>query len=225
MKLRLEDKRKAIELRIRGKTYKEIRAIIPNLPKSTLSGWLRNVRLTKEQGARLKKHLQEITYNARIKTAWTKKKKKQERIQKIFEEAKKEYPLLSKNPFFLIGLTLYWAEGSKSSECVQFSNSDPRLIKIMMKWFRKICKIPEEKIKTHIYIHRVYRKENCEKFWSKVTNIPLSRFGKTTLKPTPHKIKKNLDYKGVCRIDISDVNLLRKIIGWQQALYEIFEKK
>jgi len=226
MKLRLEEKRKAIELRIQGKTFSEIRNFISNLSKSTLSGWLRNVKLTPEQEERLKRNIAKITYNARVKAGWTRKQKRLLKIKHITEEAKKELPSLSRNLLFLIGLSLYWGEGSKnSSESIQFANSDPRLIKIMMKWFREICKVPEEKMGIHIYIHKVYRNENCEKFWSKIMGIPASRFGKTTYKPTPHRIKKNLDYKGVCRIDIGNVNLFRRIMGWQQGIFEMFNKE
>jgi len=224
MKLRLEDKGKAIELRIQGKSHREIRSIIPNLAKSTLSGWLKNVKFTPEQVRKLKKNIEKITHNARIKTAWTKKEKRIEQIKITTNQAKKELPSLLKNPLLLVGLFLYWAEGSKTNECIQFANSDPQLIKIMMRWFREICKVPEEKMRIHIYIHKIYKNENCEKFWSKITNVPVSRFGKTTYKPTPHKIKKNLDYKGVCRIDISNVNLFRKIIGWEQGASEIFNR-
>lgn len=222
MKLRLEDKRKAIGLRLRGKSYREIMAVIPNLSKSTLSGWIKNVKLTPEQEEKLRKNIEKITCSARVKAAWTKRKEKQERIKQALEEAKKELPFLLKNSLFLIGLSLYWAEGSNSEERIQFANSDPRLIKIMMRWFREICKVPEEKLKIHIYIHKVYRNENCEEFWSNITGVPVLKFGKTTYKPTPHKIKKNLDYKGVCRVDISGVNLFRRIMGWQQGISEIF---
>lgn len=223
MKLRLEDKRKAIELRIRGKSYGEIMTAIPNLSKSTLSGWIRYVKLTQEQEKRLKRNLWKITCNARTKAAWTKKQKRLSQIKYITKLAQKEFPSLFKNPLFLIGLSLYWAEGSKKSgENIQFANSDPKLIKIMMRWFRKICKVPEKKIRIHIYIHKIYRDENCEEFWSRITGIPVSKFGKTTYKPTPHKIKKNLDYKGVCRINISNVDLFRRIMAWQQAISELF---
>ena len=226
MKLRIEDKRKSIELRIQGKSYREIMTEIPNLSKSTLSGWVRYVKLTPEQEERLRRNIGKITYNARVKAAWTKKKEKQERIKKTIEEAKRELPYLLKNRLFLIGLSLYWAEGSKKSrESIQFSNSDPQLIKIMMRWFKEVCKISEEKIRIHIYIHKVYRNENCEKFWSNVTGVPILKFGKTTYKPTPHKIKKNLDYKGVCRIDTNNVNLFRKIMEWQQGISEIFNNE
>ncbi|XOB41302.1 MAG: hypothetical protein ACKKMW_01045 [Candidatus Nealsonbacteria bacterium] len=225
MKIRLKDKKRAIKLRIQGKSYREIINIIPNLSKSTLSGWLRNVRLTQEQEEKLKRNIETITCNARMKSAWTRRKKRILQIKIITENARKESSLFFKNPLFLIGTALYWAEGSKAHEYVQFSNSDPRLIKIMMEWFREICKVPEVKFKIHIYIHKIYRNENCEKFWSKITKIPVERFGKTTYKPTFYKIKKNSDYKGVCRIDIGDVNLFRRIMGWQQGILEILSKK
>ena len=202
MKLRLGDKRRAIELRIQGKTYSEIRSVIPDLSKSTLSHWLSNVKLTPEQEKRLRRNIEKITYNARAKTAWSKKQKRIAQTRYIIEQAKEELPSLLKSHLFLMGLSLYWAEGSKANGCIQFANSDPQLIKIMMQWFRKVCRVPEEKIRVHIYIHRIYSHENCEEFWSKITGVPVSRFGKTTYKPTPHKIKKNLDYKGVCRIEI-----------------------
>lgn len=224
MKPRLEDKKQAIELRLSGKSYREIITIIPNLSKSTLSGWLRNVKLTPAQEKRLGKNIKKITYNARVKSAWAKKKKRLRQTKRVIEEAKRELPNLLKIPLFLVGLSLYWAEGSKSSEKIQFANSDPRLIRMMIKWFRKICKVPKEKLKIHIYIHKVYKNENCEEFWSKVTGVPVSRFGKTTYKPTPHRVKKNLDYKGVCRIDINNVALFRKIMAWEQGISEIFSK-
>lgn len=224
MRLRLKEKRKAINLRLAGKSYREIMAIIPNLSKSTLSGWLRNVKLNQEQEKNLRKNIGKIIYNARLKTAWAKRQKRIAQIKDTIEKAKKELPSLLKNHLFLIGVSLYWAEGSKTSEYIQFANSDPRIIKIMMRWFREICKVPEDKIRIHIYIHKIYKNERCEDFWSEITNIPVSRFGKTTYKPTPHKIKKNLDYKGLCRIDIGNVNLFRKIMGWQYGISEIFNK-
>jgi hypothetical protein len=222
MKLRLEDKKQAIELRLRGKSYREIMAVIPNLQKSTLSGWLRNVRLTSEQEARLKKNLQKIIHNARIRAAWAKKKKKQKRIKRFTKEAKKDYLSLSKNPLFLIGLVLYWAEGAKKHEVFQFTNSDPRAVKAMMRWLTEICEIPKEKIKIRVFIHKVYAHENCEKFWSKITGVPISKLQKTIYKPTLHKVKKNPQYKGCVQLRVYSVEFFWKIMGWIQKLAEEF---
>jgi hypothetical protein len=110
---RLKDKKLAIELRRQGKTYSEIRAIIPNLSKSTLSEWLKNVKLTKEEEIRLKKRLREKISKAWVKAVWTKKKQKEERIKKVLKEASREYILLSKNPLFRLGVVLYSLLGGR----------------------------------------------------------------------------------------------------------------
>lgn len=218
MKMRLEDKRKAIDLRIRGKTYKEIMSSIPNLSKSTISNWLSKLNLTPEQDKVLKDHLKEVTYNAKVKSAWVKKEAKKERIKKYFAEAKKEYAILSKNPFFLVCLSLYWAEGNKKTEFFQFTNSDPRAIKAIMRWLIEICEIPKQGIKIRLQAHKVYAHENPEKFWSEVTKIPVSNFQKTIFKETPHKIKKNLDYKGCIQLRVFKTGFYWKVMGWIQEL-------
>src|SRR3989338_1588761 len=176
MKLRLENKNKAINLRIQGKTYSEIRSIILNLSKSTLSGWLKGIKLTPKQNELLRRNLEKVNYNARAKAGWTKKAKKKERIKAIFEQAEKDYFSLKNNNLFLIGLSLYWAEGNKKTEMFQFTNSDPEAIKIAIKWLIDICLIPKDKIKIRLYMHKIYAHENCEKFWSKVTKIPYNKF-------------------------------------------------
>ncbi len=216
--MRLKDKKRAINLRLQGKTYNEIRTSIPNLSKSTISGWLKNIEFSPEQRQNLEKHLEEVVHSAREKSAWTKREKRRKRIQKIIKGAEKEYFHLSKNPFFLVCLSLYWAEGNKKTEHFQFTNSDPYAIKAIMRWLVKICKIPKDEIKFRLYMHRIYAHENCEKFWSEVTGIPISNFQKTIFKLTPHKIKKNIKYKGCVQLRVLKSAFYWRVMGWIQKL-------
>jgi hypothetical protein len=222
MKLRLEDKKRAIELRIQGKSYGEIMTIVPNLSKSTLSGWMKHVKLTPEQEKNLKRNIEKITSNARLKVAWKKKFEREKKTQEIIAKARKELPSLVKKPLFLTGLALYWAEGTKKSSYFRFTNSDPQIIKIIMRWLEEICQIQKKKIRIRIYIHKIYAHENCEKFWSKITGIPANRFLKTIYKPTPHKIKKNQEYKGCVQVNVSGVDFFRKLRGWINGLDKMF---
>ena len=216
--MRLKDKKRAIDLRVQGKTYSEIIASIPNLSKSTLSGWVKNTNFTPEQKQNLKKHLEDVTHSAREKSAWIKREKRQERIRNIIKEAEKEYFYLSKNSFFLICLSLYWAEGNKKTEHFQFTNSDPYAIKAIMRWLIEICKIPKNEIKFRLYMHKIYAHENCEKFWSGVTGIPILNFQKTIFKPTPHKVKKNINYKGCVQLRVLKSAFYWRVMGWMQKL-------
>lgn len=218
MKMRLKDKKRAVGLRLQGKTYSEIITTIPNLSKSTLSGWVKNINFTLEQKQNLEKHIEEVTHSAREKSAWVKREKREKRIQKIIEKSAKEYFILSKNPFFLVCLSLYWAEGNKKTEHFQFTNSDPCAIKAIMRWLIEICGIPKDEIKFRLYMHKIYAHENCEKFWAEITGIPISNFQKTIFKPTPHKIKKNINYKGCVQLRVLKSAFYWRVMGWIQKL-------
>jgi transcriptional regulator with XRE-family HTH domain len=212
-------KTQAIHLRRKGKSYSEIKERV-KVSKSTLSGWLKDIELTREQESRLSK-LQATGYAGA--------KKQQAASLKHHEEIKKnaecEAAELVKDPFFVAGLMLYWAEGSKNFGSVQFSNSDPAMIKIMMRWFRSFCAVSEDKFRISLFIHSLHTKEDCQKFWQDVTSIPPSQFYKPYIKPTIYSNRKNKLYEGTCRIIIHQRDLLSKIIGWKNGVEKIFQNK
>ncbi len=224
MRLRLEDKQKALKLRIEGKSYREIINVIPNLSKGTLSGWLSRLKLTPVQQKRLEHRLRDINYNAKTKSAWTKKEEKRKRIKKYYEEAKRDYPILIKNRLFFIGLALYWAEGSKKTQEFQFTNSDPYAVMAIIKWLTRILKISKDRIKIRLYIHKTYAHENCEKFWSTFTGIKLEDLQKTVYKPTQYRLKRNMDYKGCAQLRVlKSSNIFWKIMAWIDLLKKDFD--
>lgn len=215
--MKLNEKIEAIRLRKLGKSYSEIRQQI-NVSKSTLSLWLRDIELSLEQKAELKGR-----QKSRYKGAKANQRKRVERTKKIITESKKETKLFLKNPLFLMGLMLYWAEGAKRGEQINFSNSDPRMIKFMMLWFRKICKVPEDKFRIKLYIHTLHCRKDIENYWSKLTNISRNQFHKTQIKPTSLGHRKNRLYNGTCAIRISNKDLFRKIKGWRLGILEKFK--
>lgn len=220
--MRLEDKNLAIQLRKQGKSYKEIREIIPNLSKGTLSGWLTYIELTPDEQKILD---QRITFRkdaARLRASITNREKRIKKMNETINKAEAETVELINNSLFLLGLTLYWCEGTQKTNTFSFINSDPIIMKIMIQWLEEICKIPKNKIRFRLYIHEIYAHENCEEFWSKELNVPLIQFSKTVYKPTPHIIKRNPHYKGCLRIDCGGVELFRKFLGWRNGVLKYF---
>lgn len=217
--MKTADRLTAVKLRKQGKSYSEILDTI-NVSKSTLSIWLRNVELSSSQRRR-------IYFTLRQKNAYRLAKIKQiaksDLIKKITSESAREFGQLSNNELFVPGLMLYWAEGDKTTanETVKFSNSDPAMIKFMMKWFREICKVPENKFRIALHIHSLHCNGEIKKYWAGITNIPRNQFHKTQIKPTTLKHRKNPLYNGTCSIRIYDKNLFRKIFGWKYG----FQKK
>ena len=215
----------AIKLRQEGKTYSEILNIVP-VAKSTLALWLHSVKLAKRQKQRITKERLEGSRRG----GEAKKKQRIEKQNKIFLETKSDIKNISKYEFFLIGVCLYWAEGSKEKEYrpgsgVAFSNMDPRMIILFLKWLDKICKIPKDMIGFEITVHASHEKgiNEIKQFWSQVTSFPVESFSHVYLKRS--KIKKTNrkntgeKYHGVLKIHVrKSSDLVRKIACWSEAI-------
>ena len=148
---------------------------------------------------------------------------RKKRTEEIITNAKKEISLLQSDPLFFVGLSLYWAEGAKNPvESVKFANSDQRMILLIMKWFRKICKVPEQKFKIHIHMHTLHSRKNIIKYWAKVTGVPLTQFYRPYIKPTSLGQRRNILYNGTCSIIIHDKSLFRRILGWKLGMQNYF---
>ena len=114
------------------------------------------------------------------------------------------------------------AEGSKREKwSVKFTNSDPVIIKLIMRFFREICKVSEDKFRPLVFIH-----DNCDevkslKYWSKIAKVPEEQFWKSQIIRSRSSLGRRpinrLPY-GTLRIAIPDTKLNRRIYGWMLGL-------
>ena len=214
------EKKRAISLRKQGKTFGEISEEI-SVSQGSLSHWLKDISLTKEQLARIQYKNDKIK-DKFIKYNVLKKRLAEDRKKVIENNAVKEINSISQQDLKLIGIALYWAEGYKSGtwNSVSFTNSDPNMIMLMMTWFRLICEVPEYKFRIRIQCYGLEKIKASQEYWSKITNIPISQFTKpyTRISPTSKGKVGNLAPYGICNIRISNVVLLTKIRGWINGL-------
>lgn len=218
-------KERAIQLREKGLSYSEILKQLP-VAKSTLSLWLRSVDLHESSKLRLIKRQTE----AQNLGGKVKRKQRKERTKKIKRLARSQIVAISKENLFLMGVMLYWAEGSKEKESnigqqVTFTNSDPLMCRLFLKWARICLEITDDRITPSVYIHQSQRgrSETALKFWSKEIGIPERKFGNTCFTHTKlskrNKVKYNEKYYGQLRIRIKkSVDLNRRITGWIQGV-------
>ncbi|MEK7149944.1 MAG: hypothetical protein AAB757_03185 [Patescibacteria group bacterium] len=219
-------KEKAIKLRKQGLTYSEILQQI-TVSKSTLSLWLHSVGLSKKQFQKLtEKKLASMKRGAIAKH--------NQRIQltdEIKKKSRAEIKSISHKELLLIGAALYWAEGSKEKEHsigqgVIFSNSDPLMIQLFLKWLKEILNISREEIVAEIYIHEnsINNINAVKKYWSRITDIPLPEFNhiyfkRNKLSTNRKNIGKN--YYGLLRIRVRrSANMNRKISGWIEGILQ-----
>ena len=225
------EKKKAIMLRKQGMTYSGILDMVP-VAKSTLSIWLREVGLAKAQ----KQRLTLARKLASIRGGQAKQKQRIEKQNKIWQEAKSQISKISSKELFLIGVVLYWAEGTKEKSYrpgsrLQFSNMDPNMIQVFLVWLDKICKVPKNMIEFDIFLHESHKNRLLEvkEFWSKITCFPVSNFKNIYYKKEKIKTKRrNIgeSYYGSLKINLRESShLVRQITGWSEGIFEKITQK
>ncbi len=197
-------KQKAINLRLKGKTYSEINKILrKNIPKSTLSEWFKKLTFSADQKKLLEDNIADKLKIAQLK-AW--KINKQRRRQYLNNLKVKNLPLLkylNTDVQKLLLSILYLSEGAKtkSTQSLSLGSSNPEIIKLFLYLLKQNFHIDSSKFRARIQCRADQNKVALEDYWYKFTKIPKKQFYSTYIdkrtigKPTLHK-----DYKGVCTI-------------------------
>ncbi len=217
---KIEERRQAIALRKQGMSLRDIVKIVP-VAKSTLSLWLKQVQLSTPQKQRL-------TLKKRDAQARGALRRRTDRIAStnaIYMESEREVGEISKRELLLMGAMLYWAEGAKQKKHhiaagVKFSNSDPSMIRLFVRWLQECCDIPLDRLRFDVYIHETATKgrEDLFRHWSEKISVPIHFFRGVYLKKGNVKTKrKNIgaDYFGLVSVKVyRSTNLNRRIDGW-----------
>lgn len=214
-------KQKAIQLRKQGKSYLQIQQIL-GVAKSTLSLWLRDIQLSD-------KLIQQIYKRGQKKSIEILVKRNKSQTQKALDKAKdirnlfsKEIGILSRQDLFYLGMGLYLGEGYKRGadgakwKCVDIANSDPEVIRIMMRFFRECCGVKESDFRIFLSLHTKTREEAVVAYWMKQTALKKENFMKTSFLQaisSHHKYPKRLEY-GTVHIRVYNTDFFHQIIGW-----------
>ena len=201
MKALVREKEKAIALRKKGLTYKEILEKLP-VAKSSLSLWFKDMPLSKEEKDVLKKRKDSNISKGRINAAAANRKLRIKREQKYFKEAKILFDTQKNNELFHTGIALYWAEGAKRSDMFHFMNSDYQMIEILLLWLEKFTTYKRSDLGFRLYLHQPFVHDDWESWWQEKIKVSASQFKKTIVKPSQFKSKKRPDSKGCVRIEV-----------------------
>lgn len=215
-------KSSAIRLRKSGKSYNEISLALGGIPKSTLSGWLKNCRLSKSARQRLMSRNQFrwseslVRYN-KLRASIARQKSEAE-----ISLARGRIGTITPRELLLVGTALYWAEGEKGARWrLKFSNSDARIANLMMRFFREICCVPEKKFSPQIHLHPHVSESQAKTYWSQVLRIPQRQFMKSqrvlSRSSRGKRPARRLPY-GTLHISIHQTAIRNRVMGWMAGL-------
>ncbi len=123
---------------------------------------------------------------------------------------------MSDRDLFMLGLGLYWGEGYKrgSQEC-GFTNSDPKIIRTILRWFNVCYDIEISRVAARLTINSLYKEEESRllQFWSKETGIPKDQFARSTfITGYGNPSRDGETYTGTLRLKIRNGTSLRRRI-------------
>ncbi len=202
-----------------------IKGIARNLKvsSSTVSLWVRDIVLTKEQYLTLDNHSKDPFYGRRLAYIEKIKSDTNKKIAVLRQQGVDQIGPLSKRELFLVGCSLYWSEGFKKDSQVGFANSDPKMIKFFLRWLFECFDYEVEDLipRVTINISHKERIKDIENYWATETNIPLKNFRKPFYQNFLwKKVYDNPnEYFGLLRIKVrKSKDFLRKIHGFIDGL-------
>lgn len=190
---------------------------------STASLWCRDITLSPQQIQLLEKNARDPYYGKRGEYIQKQRQVKEDKVKKLFQIGMAEVSELNSRELFIAGVALYWAEGFKKDNLMGFSNSDPSMIRFMVRWLQEVCGIEKRRLRFRLALNESYKNKakHVQRYWQNLLGINDQQFQKPFFQKVKwQKVYDNPDeYHGVLRIRVSrSIDLLRKMYGQIEGL-------
>jgi hypothetical protein len=139
-----------------------------------------------------------------------------------FEKSPRSYdfkPRLSRSEreLMIAALMLYYGEGAKTQNTVDFANSDEYTLALFLKFLRTICRVDENRLKFYLYC---FADQDCKgliRYWSGRLSVNASSFTKPYIRTSNTGLKRLMPH-GVLHIRYSDKHLLGLILSLMKEI-------
>jgi|SRR3989344_2606238 len=207
-------KPKAIELRQQGYSLRDVERIL-KIPKSTLSGWFKNVQLSEKHRLKLEENRRRSLIKARKFAVLRHSGQREIRENIAKEEALLVLSKLKVGNLQVLELALamlYFGEGFKKDR-TGIGSSDPLILKFFIKSLEEIYKFDKSKIRCELHLRADQNPIEVKRFWMEQLGLPLSSFykkvsvDKRTLGSVTYPT-----YNGVCVLNCGNIAIQRRLV-------------
>jgi hypothetical protein len=210
-----ELKDRAIGLRKQGISIRRIESKL-GIPRSTLSGWFRDVVLTEKQKEKLAQdHIAHLKVARKKAVAWHNAQKKARMIEAL-HQAEKTLASLKTDKKEVLDLALamlYLGEGFKRSDYTGIGNSNPLILKFFIAVLRHNYLVKIEDIQCKLHLRADQDSNSMKRYWSKELQLPLNNFKSAYFDQRTKGSKTYPTYKGVCVVRCGHVVIQRKLLA------------
>jgi hypothetical protein len=212
----VQEREKARHLRGEGVPYKRIAAEL-GVSVGSAFLWTSDIELTTEQlelNRRGPGGPQHPESQRRRAAAWAARSREARRES----QADGRVAAREGDSLHLAGCMLYWAEGAKARNTVEFSNSDPRMLVLFSRFLTEALgvEIDEIVMSINVYTNNGLSIEEIEAYWLDLLDLPQTSVRKHTVNHMPTsssgRAKNRLPY-GVCTLRVHSTWIVQHIYG------------
>ncbi len=183
------------------------------IPRSTLSGWFKDVRLTEKQRTQLMQNSRDGWQKARQRAVESHNTKKSLRLMHAEKEALAVLEKIDTSPevLDLAFAMLYFGEGAKKN-LTAIGSSDPVMLRFALFVLKKNYGLSVDGMRFDLHLRADQDPTTSKQYWARALNVPVEKFKyvafdkRTIGKPTRD------GYKGVCLIACGNIAIQRKLI-------------
>jgi len=217
--MKTAERERARELRREhGASVREIATSV-GVSRSTVSLWVRDIPLTAEQEASL------VERNARSagkKRCADQKRRRALAQRRAFQDEGRALALAA-DAGFAAGCMLYWAEGSRARNYVEFTNSDPAMVAFFADFLRRYLGVRNEEmcIACNLFAEDESEQRRIEQFWLASLGLPPGALRKSTVNlhsKYSKKLRTNKLPHGTCKLRVHRTRVAQMIYGAIQEL-------
>jgi transcriptional regulator with XRE-family HTH domain len=200
------EQQRARELRAQAWTLADIAAELC-VSKSSVSLWVRDVEFVPNPRRR--------TRPPRVSSLHL---RKLEEISSLDAAAVAVVGQMSAREFLMAGIALYAGEGSKTDGAIKFANTNPALVAFFLAWLRRFFVVEESRLRVNLYLHEGLDIEAAVEYWSLLTRVPASQFGKPYRAVADPTIRRSKHVMGCPAVVYCSTSAHRRVMGLVRAL-------
>jgi transposase-like protein len=217
--VKTEERDKARAMRAaEGRSIKEIAALLSVSP-SSVSRWVRDIQLTPEQHDALQARNGLHEHQTLARAAMSAKARACRRAWQATGRRRAR----TDGDLYVAGCMLYWAEGARSRHSVLFTNSDPEMVGLFVRFLQTSFdqEVDRYRLTCNLFADHASRQKEIERFWLATARLPRTCLCKSTVNhysPYSQKKRKNKLPYGTCRIALHSTEIAQTIYGSIQEL-------
>lgn len=207
-------KGEAVKLRKSGFSVRKIELLL-GVPRSTLSGWFKNIELMPAQKEKLSQDWRNALVKARKKAVLWHNTQKERRMKDAHGKAfsvVKRLDLQNIDVLELALAMLYLGEGTKRKIETSLGSSNPLILQFFLGALKRIYNVNSKEVGCQLYLRADQNPQAMRRYWARQLGLSVANFKHVSIDKRTIGTSTYSNYKGVCSVRCGGAAIQRRLI-------------